>query len=166
MKYANNAKLGIVEIGVLDGGNTREMGLVASVPIYCIDPIIIDSMSDSLIGNADTIKKNMAFYKDFTFYQDYSYNVVNDWKHSFDFIWIDGDHTYEAVRKDFEDWFPLLADGGYVAFHDSAPITSVDAVHKGYAGPIQLVSELKERTDLHCVETCDSITVFHKKIVL
>jgi predicted O-methyltransferase YrrM len=35
-----------------------------------------------------------------------------------DFLFIDGDHTYEGVRKDFEMYFPFVRKGGIVAFHD------------------------------------------------
>lgn len=36
-----------------------------------------------------------------------------------DFLFIDGDHTYEGVKQDFEMYSPLVADGGIVAFHDT-----------------------------------------------
>jgi predicted O-methyltransferase YrrM len=35
-----------------------------------------------------------------------------------DFLFIDGDHSYEGVRRDFELYSPLVAPGGLVAFHD------------------------------------------------
>ncbi len=35
-----------------------------------------------------------------------------------DFLFIDGDHTYEGVKKDFEMYSPLVKNGGVVAFHD------------------------------------------------
>jgi predicted O-methyltransferase YrrM len=35
-----------------------------------------------------------------------------------DFLFIDGDHSYEGVRRDFELYAPLAADGCLVAFHD------------------------------------------------
>lgn len=35
-----------------------------------------------------------------------------------DFLFIDGDHTYEGVKKDFEDYGPLVRPGGLIAFHD------------------------------------------------
>jgi len=35
-----------------------------------------------------------------------------------DFVFIDGDHSYEGVRKDFELYYPLVADDGIIAFHD------------------------------------------------
>jgi cephalosporin hydroxylase len=35
-----------------------------------------------------------------------------------DFLFIDGDHTYEGVRMDFEGYAPLVNRGGVIAFHD------------------------------------------------
>lgn len=35
-----------------------------------------------------------------------------------DFIFIDGDHTYEGVREDFETYSPFTKKSGIVAFHD------------------------------------------------
>jgi predicted O-methyltransferase YrrM len=37
-----------------------------------------------------------------------------------DFLFIDGDHTYESVRTDFERFSPLVRPGGLIAFHDIA----------------------------------------------
>lgn len=37
-----------------------------------------------------------------------------------DFLFIDGDHTYDGVRADFEMYSPFVSDGGIVAFHDIA----------------------------------------------
>jgi cephalosporin hydroxylase len=38
-----------------------------------------------------------------------------------DFLFIDGDHSYDGVRRDFELYSPLAAAGGLVAFHDIVP---------------------------------------------
>jgi predicted O-methyltransferase YrrM len=35
-----------------------------------------------------------------------------------DFLFIDGDHTYEGVKADFEMYKELVADDGLIAFHD------------------------------------------------
>lgn len=36
-----------------------------------------------------------------------------------DFIFIDGDHSYEGLRGDWEAWSSLIVPGGCVALHDS-----------------------------------------------
>lgn len=38
-----------------------------------------------------------------------------------DFLFIDGNHMYEAIRHDFETYSSLVRPGGIVAFHDIAP---------------------------------------------
>jgi predicted O-methyltransferase YrrM len=38
-----------------------------------------------------------------------------------DMLFIDGDHTYEGVKQDFEMYRSLLRSGGVVAFHDIVP---------------------------------------------
>lgn len=38
-----------------------------------------------------------------------------------DFLFIDGDHSYEGVKADFDDYAPFVRAGGIVAFHDVLP---------------------------------------------
>ena len=45
---------------------------------------------------------------------------------------IDADHSYEAVKQEFDVWIPFLAEGGYVVF-DDVP---------GWVGPTKFVLEL------------------------
>jgi len=35
-----------------------------------------------------------------------------------DFILIDGDHTYDGVKQDFDDYAGFVREGGIIAFHD------------------------------------------------
>lgn len=37
------------------------------------------------------------------------------------FLFVDGDHSYEGLRGDWEGWSGLIADDGVVALHDSRP---------------------------------------------
>lgn len=40
--------------------------------------------------------------------------------HELDFLFIDGDHSYEGVREDFLMYSQLVREGGLIAFHDVA----------------------------------------------
>ena len=39
----------------------------------------------------------------------------------FDFLFIDGDHSYAGVLRDFVAYYPLVRAGGLIAFHDIVP---------------------------------------------
>ena len=41
--------------------------------------------------------------------------------HKLDFLFIDGDHTYDGVKKDFELYSKLVSKGGIIALHDIVP---------------------------------------------
>lgn len=55
-----------------------------------------------------------------------------------DFVFIDGDHTYEGVRNDWTAWSPLVRPGGLVAFHDTWPNGD-----RKEPGVVQWVDELR-----------------------
>jgi len=38
-----------------------------------------------------------------------------------DFLFVDGDHTYWGVKRDYEMYSPLVRKGGIIAFHDIVP---------------------------------------------
>lgn len=159
---AQRAKLGIVEIGCLDGKTACHLARNARVPVYSIDPIIPDSMDPELMGSEIAILENTEGLSNFFFIKDYSFNVVLSWDKEFDFIFFDGDHHYEAVKKDFKDWFPLLSSGGCLAFHDSG--AGARGGPERWPGPSRLADELiADGNDVIYVETIESLTVFRKK---
>jgi len=160
-EIAAECKHGIVELGVLNGDTTKifcETNL--NIKIFGIDPIIPDSMNASLIGNKEKILKLCEKYKNFTFINDYSFNVVKNFNEKFDYLFIDADHEYEAVKKDYLDWFPKLENGGYIGFHDSS-------ANRGgpywWGGPSKLTDELILENKLEYVKTIFTLTVFRKK---
>lgn len=63
-----------------------------------------------------------------THLKEFSHQAVSELAQIFEsdgnfplFIFIDGDHSYQGVRQDILDYFPLLAPGGIMVFHDYLP---------------------------------------------
>jgi predicted O-methyltransferase YrrM len=48
-----------------------------------------------------------------------------------DFVFIDGDHSYEGLRGDWEAWSPLVAPQGIIALHDSCSSAGRDIESAG-----------------------------------
>ena len=55
----------------------------------------------------------------------------------FDFVFVDGDHSYEGLRQDWEGWSPLVTPDGIIALHDSLlPAGKVDAGSVRYSNEV------------------------------
>jgi predicted O-methyltransferase YrrM len=59
-----------------------------------------------------------------------------------DFVFIDGDHSYEGARADYEHWRPFIRPGGHLLFHDAVPQRGYGSFHPEVA---RLVREIGER---------------------
>lgn len=114
-------KVGLgVEIGCLDGFSSTVILAASSLTLVSIDPFVPDSMEKSLIGNLERFKANTApFASRSRLLKDFSQNVAPTWTQALDFLFIDGDHTKEAVLRDYNQWTPFLKVGGILAIHDS-----------------------------------------------
>lgn len=158
--YAEQAKYGIIEIGVLEGGTTRYLCASSTVPVYAIDPIVKDSMED-IIGNEQSILNAIALYQPrCTFIKDYSANIAKTFDKKFDFIFIDGSHLYEDVKLDYELWYPKMEQGGIMCFHDSAPVET--GGFQGWPGPTQVCDEIFLSGVMKLIARVDTIRTFQK----
>jgi hypothetical protein len=157
---ALTANVGIVELGVLFGDTSAVLcGAAGDLPVYGIDPIIPDSMNPYLIGDRERIRLVEKNYSNYTFIQDYSHNVIRTFNKSFDVIFIDADHNFEAVRRDFMEWYPYLVKNGYMAFHDSAANRGGP---KEWPGPSELTDRIILSGLMEYIKTVCSLTIFIK----
>lgn len=165
--YINSTNLELIngiEIGVLNGETSSFlMSINEKIKLVGIDPIIPDSMESSLIGSLQIIHSNTQSYSNrFNFIQDYSFNQVNNFiDNSIDFIFIDGDHTYNAVEKDFQDYFPKIKNGGYIFMHDSRMYRGGANFHAGSSQFAENIIINDNRLEL--VGEAFSLTCFLKK---
>jgi len=51
----------------------------------------------------------------------YSFEAVQTWTIPIDLLFIDANHGYDEVHRDFEQWTPFVRVGGVVALHDVSP---------------------------------------------
>lgn len=101
--------------------------------IYSIDPFL--TSKDEPNGKYETfisnLKKNKLDDK-ITHLKEKSQLAGLNFKENIEFIFIDGFHTYDAVKKDFDLFYPKIIEGGYIAIHDIGY----------YKGPTDLTMEL------------------------
>lgn len=73
-------------------------------------------------------------------------------------LFIDGDHSYEGVKRDFELWSDLLVEGGIIGFHDY--------MSKGYPGVTLFVDELLSHSSSYGdVMQANTLKLIQKKTV-
>lgn len=100
--------------------------------LYCIDPFNAsgDDLSVTIFTKIhlkkerplkDIFVDNIKAYgvSDYIkILEGYSYNFAKDWDQPIVFLFIDGDHSYDAVLQDYLSWSKFIRPGGYIAFHD------------------------------------------------
>jgi hypothetical protein len=48
--------------------------------------------------------------------------AARDWHAPIDFLFIDADHSWQGIERDWHDWSGRVATGGIVALHDSRSV--------------------------------------------
>jgi len=112
----------IVEIGIAEGASALELRRFASptATLYLIDPFIPSKRLPFINILKLAAKHHVSTFKNgkVEWLYDYSFNVSKNWDRVVDFLFIDGDHSYEACYQDWIEWSSYIVKGGVVAFHD------------------------------------------------
>jgi len=115
----------ILDIGCYDGGSTFYLNHFAKnhITIDLHDPSRFDvnymtaSETYEYIGGDSHLPTMEQYFK----------------KYDWDFVFIDGDHSYEGVKADFYNVLPFLKKGTPVAFHDTV-ISEFHHTHGCFVG--------------------------------
>ena len=162
-KYATNAMLA-VEIGVFEGVNTVIIAeaLHPEGKLFGIDPFFKGRLGicyhEKITRNA--ISRGRLQHK-IKLLSLLSYNAVDEVTESIDFIFIDGDHTYDGFIRDWNDWSGKVKINGIIALHDTAEPAHDPSVKN--LGSYRYFNEhVKSDNRFQVIETVDSLNVLKK----
>jgi cephalosporin hydroxylase len=111
-----------LEIGTFHGGSVSLM-LQHPDPLkcICIDPCVLPGQEAHINTNIERF--NVHKNKTVKLYKEYSTSasLIQEFYLSnlkIDILFIDGDHAYNTVISDFENFYPFVKSGGYIVFDD------------------------------------------------
>jgi predicted O-methyltransferase YrrM len=128
--------------------------------VYSIDPFFSGRLG---ICYGEVVAKSLRWkrrLKNIDFLKAYSHAVAPEFRQSIDFIFIDADHSYEAIKKDWHDWFPKVRPGGIIALHDCR----ISENSPGYLGSMQFYDrDIPKVSGIEEVDSVGSLAVFRVK---
>jgi hypothetical protein len=86
--------------------------------------------------------------------------IAATWTEPVDLLFLDGDHSYEAVRATYRSWTRFLKIGGMIAVHNSSSGT----YQESHDGSMRLVAETvrpPQYEEVRCIGT----TTFARKVL-
>jgi predicted O-methyltransferase YrrM len=155
----------IVEIGIFEGVNTATFALNApsDAKVYAIDPFFKGALGfnyGKFIAFSEW--KKQGIQQKVVVVQGLSWDVHTQVPDELDFVFVDGDHSYEGVKKDFDTYATKLKSGGIIALHD-ARLFSNGWTRPDW-GPVELVNKhIRNSHDWEIVDEIDSLVLIRKK---
>ncbi len=131
--YQGGKDLVGAEIGIYDGRNTVDILKYLFVKkLYLIDPYQnypeyaktkdskanqkkLENAQNQAFQRLSKFKDKVVWINEFS---DAAYKKIPE---KLDFIYIDANHNYEFIRRDIENYYPLLKRRGILAGHDIEP---------------------------------------------
>ena len=121
-----------VELGSCNGGS-----LWLYSHLLCADDAQIYSVECAKRNDLSFVfDKMIEKGKNVTFINGHSQEVADTFTPTIDLLHIDAGHHYEAVKLDWDMWYPKVVPGGVILLHDT--------LASGHIGPPILKKELEE----------------------
>jgi predicted O-methyltransferase YrrM len=154
----------IAEIGVFEGLNTRLLADVSAgeSEVFAIDPFQPGRVGISwteLIARREVGRSPR--FRNVRFVKALSWDAAKEISGKFDFVFIDGDHSFEAITRDWIDWSTKVRAGGIVALHDTAMSTSNLNV-TAYGSYKFFEATIARDPQFECVEQVDSLSIMRR----
>jgi len=141
-----------VEIGSAQGKSTCFIGTALRDngvgKLYAIDPHCQTEWNDT--GSVDTYPviirniRRLKLQRHVQVVRETSTTAAQHWKLPIDLLFIDGDHSYEGVKHDWDAFTPFVRPFGLVIFHDTLwDLRSDPTLYRADMGVPRFVEELR-----------------------
>jgi predicted O-methyltransferase YrrM len=157
----------LVEIGVWHGVTTKVIraSMTTDGILFAVDPFPRGRLGISLqqrIAHGEVNKIRHGMVKWIRAVGQEALRLASEQGLStVDFIFVDGDHSFEGIRQDWELWTRLVSKDGIVALHDSC---STPARNIETAGSVIFTRDHILRDDrFSLVEQVDSLSVVRRR---
>jgi predicted O-methyltransferase YrrM len=122
-RYAKG-KRSLVEIGVMHGVSTALLrrSMDFSGTLTAIDPHPRGSLGVSFERLIAMREINKISGGHVTLLRQFSHEAASIWEKGIDFLFVDGDHSWSGIDRDWKDWSRFVLPGGIVVLHDSASV--------------------------------------------
>lgn len=118
LRYARDART-ICELGCYEGRTSVALAGGTAGNVYSIDPFYRGRLGICYTEWVAKLNRWRSGAANLVYIRGLSQQVSQTFEQPIDFLFLDADHSYEAVKKDWEKWFPKVKKGGYIALHDS-----------------------------------------------
>lgn len=128
----------LVEIGVAQGVTTKRLraAMAPEGELWAVDPYFPNRLGlrfSELIarGEVNAVENGRVRWVRATG-AEAAVAWTREGRPAPDFVFIDGDHSWQGITSDWQAWSGLVASGGLIALHDSRPVprfpTDADSV--------------------------------------
>jgi len=155
----------LVEIGVYEGSTTTFLAdrMAGDGVIVGVDPFVPGRFGVSwcrLIARRQIARHPLR--RSIALCEMFSHEAAARLPGVFDFVFIDGDHAFAAVKLDWESWSSRIVPGGVVALHDSRVPRHCPAV--AAMGSVAYFEEhVQHDARFELVEQVDSLSILRRK---
>jgi len=155
----------VAEIGVFEGLTSAFLARAMATDgvLYAIDPFFPGRLGicwGKWIARQELRKVRPR--RRVVFIEQLSCEALSQVEGQLDFLFIDGDHSLEAIKRDWADWSPHMAAGGIIALHDTRVPAHNPRVAE-FGSHQYFESHIRHDGRFEILEQVDSLSVLQRK---